>query len=60
LQFLFNFCMGYAIKNFQENKEGLELNGTHELLVYAHTLIYCVKTNITNKHAKALLDSRLN
>jgi len=32
---LFNFELDYVIRRVRVNKDGLKLNGTHQLLVYA-------------------------
>ena len=48
---LFNFALGCAIRRVQINRDGLKLNGTHQLLVHADDInilvgsIHTIKKN---------------
>ena len=53
---LFNFVLDYAIRRVHVNQDGLKLNGTHKLLVYAdEVIILGRRVHTINKYAEALV-----
>jgi hypothetical protein len=53
----FNFTLGYAIMNVQEIQEGMELNGTHKLLIYRDVNLLGKNIITLNKNKEALIDA---
>jgi hypothetical protein len=58
---LFNFALDYTIKWVHVNQDGLKLNGTHQLLVYADDVnILGVSIHTIKENAEALIvDSKM-
>jgi hypothetical protein len=54
LALLFNFALEYAIGRIQINQDSLKLNSTHQLLVYAMTLIYWAEAYIPYRKTQNL------
>ena len=54
---IFNFALEYAIRRVQVNQDGLKLNGTNQLLVYADVVnvwggsIHAIKKNIEDAYS---------
>ena len=56
LPLLFNFALEYAIRRVHINKDGLKLNGAHQLLVYADDVnILGGSVHTVKENAEALI-----
>jgi len=50
---LFNSALEYAIRRDQVNQDGLKLNGTHQILVYADVNILGRSIHTINKYTES-------